>query len=1572
SGSANASKGQGTLDTVMDLVEQFDRSEVWRNAAVVMVTVPVTWFLTSIGAGLFGCLVVMAFVATYYKNAVTRFRYKVRDDIRRELILPTFETDLESVEWLNAFMSRFWLTFEPALSAMVVEQADAILAANTPGFVNSIRLTTFTLGSKAPRVEAVKTFGKDDPDVILMDWEASFTPNDTSDLTPSELENKVNPKIVLSIRLGKGVVGAAMPVMVEDMVFRGRLRLKLRLMPTLPLVKTVDASFLEPPTVDFVLKPIGGETLGFDVAHIPGLQSFIHEQINANIGPMMYAPNAFTVDVDALMNGASAVDTACGVFMITIRSARSLPNIDRLGTIDPMVRVNVNGQQGVLETPSKNNTLNPTFNLTAPVLLRNVTDQLEFEVLTGKKSISRGHFDLQQLQDEPFVHDQTLQLHRDNKPGGQLYWSGAYFPVATPIKDESGQELPVESNSGLLRFTVYQAHDLDTRWSSVGQYSPYVVAYLNNTQIFRTKTIKRSNKPMWGESMELFVADKDQAKLRFVVRDSRMKGDISVGEAPMMLDDALNRIKDQNTWFNLRQCNSGRLKLDFTWRPVLVDEDYTSADSDPAALPAIGVVKLNLIEAKGLRNVERIGESDPYVKVLIHNRLQGRTRVIDNNLNPSWNETFVIPVHRVNETVVLECMDFNKVEKDKTLGETFFQVRQLLGEEVEKGTYTLGHTLRAASSLRQHNGKMKGHLYYTAEFYPIIPVHPDAPITMYDPVRGVQLPAMHAPPRSPKAASTHSTQSPTASRFPIPSSSTPSPPIEGMATEPSTENVGSEARPAEAGTTASPNSRQMQMTRTNTDQSKSSDLEPGMKRSEAPHVDYSSYHAGILRVRVHEGRKLQQSVPAQVLLMLNDNDYNPCLRTALVKGTTGRKWDEMCQFATPELDHNVLTLSCVGNDDDDEVALGRWSCQVRDILTPEFLNVDDGVWLPLEQQTGELRVTFDFTPTEMDLLPQESITNTGVLRLEIVDAQGLPAADNSGTSDPYVVVALNGEKIHKTEAIKKTLSPVWHSTTDVPIMNRVISHLTFEIYDWNKIHNHTRLGLTDVALVSLPVNKLVVQFYEVCGTSARQSGRLRLRMLFTPQYINNAEEKISKMNAAESVVKAPIRMATGSAHLAGKAFGFGGHAVGGGARLLGSALGTLPGLSRLSGRNNKLVYHQEEEEQLNESSGVGAYVAEQIYPEPNEITSYLSIEQQQQKLGGELEEGQLAEGAFDKYRRTSTEVDSEGFLLGQVQATPKSPIVTQKPVAPTTSGAPPGESGLLYVSIIEAENLPGVDSNGLSDPYVRVRAHGKSVHKTRVQKKTVNPKWDEHFEVRLHGDSSDAISFIIKDHNTFHGNKEIWQKDINVWEYVHVAQPTTDFWVRTSEGALHLAFEYTSSSMASVGRGAKSPGGRSRGRSSVSHPSTMGTNSDTQEPLPNAPLTPSQAMAGNANHLRPTSPSGDHPKIFSHFQGIPTPNPTASPTPRDGSASRRATAATGLSSGGGGGGEALVPPAAPAQSPPLGSPQPASSVYGSRNASASRLNVATPNDADAASVSTQSKANTHSKFSLSKIRHRMF
>lgn len=199
---------------------------------------------------------------------MTRTRRNSRDDIQRELVKIRLASEHETADWINNFLDRFWLIYEPVLSATVVSSVDQVLSTNCPAFLDSIRLTTFTLGTKAPRIDKVRTFPKTDDDVVMMDWGISFTPNETLEMTQQQIAQKVNPKITLSVRVGKALATAALPILLEDITFSGLMRIRLKLMSNFPHVQIVDISFVEKPVIDYVLKPIGGETFGFDIANV--------------------------------------------------------------------------------------------------------------------------------------------------------------------------------------------------------------------------------------------------------------------------------------------------------------------------------------------------------------------------------------------------------------------------------------------------------------------------------------------------------------------------------------------------------------------------------------------------------------------------------------------------------------------------------------------------------------------------------------------------------------------------------------------------------------------------------------------------------------------------------------------------------------------------------------------------------------------------------------------------------------------------------------------------------------------------------------------------------------------------------------------------------------------------------------------------------------------------------------------------------------------------------------------------------------------------------------------------------
>lgn len=135
-----------------EFVSESYYGEWWHNAGVIIACIIGSHFLTLFGGGIAGLVVIMAFAATYYTTSIRRTRRNARDDMARELAKTSLKTEVESAAWLNLFMTRFWLIYEPVLSATIVASVDQVLSVSTPAFLDSIRMTTFTLGTKPPRI----------------------------------------------------------------------------------------------------------------------------------------------------------------------------------------------------------------------------------------------------------------------------------------------------------------------------------------------------------------------------------------------------------------------------------------------------------------------------------------------------------------------------------------------------------------------------------------------------------------------------------------------------------------------------------------------------------------------------------------------------------------------------------------------------------------------------------------------------------------------------------------------------------------------------------------------------------------------------------------------------------------------------------------------------------------------------------------------------------------------------------------------------------------------------------------------------------------------------------------------------------------------------------------------------------------------------------------------------------------------------------------------------------------------------------------------------------------------------
>ncbi|RIA79993.1 C2 domain-containing protein [Glomus cerebriforme] len=954
--------------------------KLWLNAAVVFISVFVTYIITSLGGGIGWVIIISAFVGTYFKNSVQRFYRNARNEISRELAKEKLELYEEPAEWINEFLRRFWLIYEPILSSTIVKTADSILAASTPSFLDSIRLTTFTLGSKPVIIESIKSYPKTDDDVVVMDWRISYIPNDIVNMTRAQLTTKVNPKIVLTIRLGKGMVGAGIPVLLEDMSFSGLIRVKLKLINTFPHIKTIDISFLEEPKLDYVLKPIGGDTFGFDIANLPGLSSFILDQVHATLRPMMYDPNVYTLDAELLMGGYP-IETAIGVLRLTIFGAKGLRNAERFGTSDPYIKIKVHGNQELARTKVIEDSLNPVWNETHFLVLTTLNEFLKLEIwdfngMSKDKPLGTSNFELKILSENPKQENISTPVLYEGKPHGDIKFDAVWNPVAE-VKE--GEPAP-ESNVGILRFNIHQVKNLDHRRNA------YAELLLNGKVVHKTKTLKRSNNPTWEEPFEMFITNRTGSKLAVNVRDERdLANDPIIGKWESTLDQFLANSKAKIDWFTINETR-GRINLTGLWKPVLVDN---IPEPGRYAEPR-GFVRLHVKNAKELKNLAQIGKSDPYTKILLDSTVRGRTETINDNLNPIWDEIFYVPVHSTRETLFLQVWDREINAKDKRLGFTELELSKLIKKQ-EDGTFEAAENIDTSSPLLLDR-ESRGSINYSAAFYPTI------------------------------------------------------------------------------------------------------------KEKESGNINILDHQSGILVVHINKAKLDKSNTSVDVYV---DNGSYPVYTTNRCK-TINPEYNEVTDIFVKELDFARISFQIKYGDNKNPIGIAE--SDVKDLLEKCLeSSQEEGLDIPInEMNNATFNVYIRYIPVKYTLQPSESINNMGNLQITIKNAENLPAADRSGTSDPYIVFILNGEKVHKTKTIKKNCNPEFNDNFEVTVLSRTASIFEVEIFDWNQIGNDKKIASGKIQLDDLPVFERAekkIQLKNEMKSATAPGGVLNLHFVFRPSFI---------------------------------------------------------------------------------------------------------------------------------------------------------------------------------------------------------------------------------------------------------------------------------------------------------------------------------------------------------------------------------------------------------------------------------------------------------------------------------------
>ncbi|KAL9115869.1 MAG: hypothetical protein Q9227_000237 [Pyrenula ochraceoflavens] len=1088
----------------------------YHNTAIIIVACISSWVIAVLGGGLGWVFLVMAGCGSYYRTSIRRVRRNFRDDVNREMAKTRLESDTESLEWINSFLVKFWPIYQSVLCDTIIQSVDQILSTSTPAFLDSLRMKTFILGTKPPRLEHVKTYPKAEDDTVLMDWKFSFTPNDTMDLTARQLKNKINPKVVLEVRIGKAMISKGLDVIVEDFAFSGLMRVKVKLQIPFPHIEKVEICFLDRPEIDYVCKPLGGDTLGFDINFIPGLEGFIKEMIHSNLQPIMYDPNVFPIEIAKMLAG-NPVDLAIGVVAVTLHGANGLRNPDKFsGTPDPYVALSLNSREALEKTKTVHENANPRWNETKYIIITNLTDALTLQVFDYNeyrkdKELGTATFALDQLEQEEEHENLQLEVMANGKARGVVQADIRFFPVLKGEKAADGTEMPPpESNTGIARITVEQAKDLDGTKSMVGKLNPYGVLLLNGKEIHITQKLKHTNNPIFpNPSKEVLITDRKKARVGLVIKDDRdLATDPILGTYQIKVDDMLHLIEKGQEWFHLAGAKTGRAKLTLDWKPLALKG---ALGTSGGYLTPVGVMRIHFKNARDLRNLETIGKSDPYGRALLSGVEKGRTVTFQNNLNPDWDEVIYVPVHSSREKLLLEVMDSENMGKDRSLGSVEIPLADYIQEDEEGGFVVYDKKPPLAESLRiAGKGTPKGTLNFTLAFYPTLnvvdPEEEEEERKAQAEMEGEGRPSMNGVRPSMDNGSKKSMDA----RGSFSRSRGVSNATRGTIDTNLANRSSVEANSQNGVSPQSPSSAVMSVKK------------PPKIRIEEK--DLSQYESGLIVFRIIEGNFAQSNVKLEVLM---DDMLFPSYSSARTR-SRNHKFGETGDAMVRELDVSKITLRLVEKSDnkgegDQDHVVAKLSGSTLQTLQ-QCLYKDTSLTVRgNDGSTSTIVVNMRYLPVKMQLDPSESINNMGTLHVSVLDAAELPAADRNGFSDPYCKFRLNGKEVFKTKTQKKTLHPAWNEFFEVQIKSRTAADFKCDVYDWDFGDKADHLGTTNLNLEVLDP----FQPQELAYTLDGKSGTIRLKMLFKPDYVTRSRQGSSTFSGtfapAGKVVGAPVK-----------------------------------------------------------------------------------------------------------------------------------------------------------------------------------------------------------------------------------------------------------------------------------------------------------------------------------------------------------------------------------------------------------------------------------------------------------------
>ncbi|EHA8589954.1 synaptotagmin-5-like [Cocos nucifera] len=299
---------------------------------------------------------------------------------------------------------------------------------------------------------------------------------------------------------------------------------------------------------------------------------------------------------------------------------------------------------------------------------------------------------------------------------------------------------------GILEVKLVQATGLANK-DLIGKSDPYAVLYIRplRDRMKTSKIINNDLNPIWNEHYEFIVEDVSTQHLTVKIYDDEgIQASELIGCAQVRLKD-LQPGKVRDIWLKLvkdlevqrDRKDRGQVHLELLYCPFGKENEFSNpfasqnfsmtslekalksevngikaAEIDRTAfrkkdIIMRGVLSVTVISAEDLPAMDVMGKADPFVVLRMKKlEIKNKTRVVNESLNPTWNQTFDFVVEDgLHDLLILEVYDHDTFGKDY-MGRCIMTLTRVIME----GEFTDSFPLEGAKS-----GRLNLHLKWTPQ-----------------------------------------------------------------------------------------------------------------------------------------------------------------------------------------------------------------------------------------------------------------------------------------------------------------------------------------------------------------------------------------------------------------------------------------------------------------------------------------------------------------------------------------------------------------------------------------------------------------------------------------------------------------------------------------------------------------------------------------------------------------------------------------------------------------------------------------------------------------------------------------